>query len=54
VLRSKEHYLVEGSAAVAVAACLKAMKTLKNKNLAVLLCGRNISYSTLQKIVESN
>lgn len=51
---SKEHYVIEGSAAVSVAACLKVMKSLKDKNLAVLLCGRNISYSTLQQIIQSN
>jgi threonine dehydratase len=37
----QEHWLIEGAAAVAVAACLKDAERAKNS--VVLLCGRNVS-----------
>jgi threonine dehydratase len=42
VLRT-EHWLVEGAAAVAVAAFLKEPARNKGRNAAIVLCGRNLS-----------
>ena len=41
----------EGSAAVAIAAFLKAANQLQGARVAILLCGANISLETLKKIL---
>jgi len=46
-----QHMLIEGSAAVAVAACKKHSKRLAGKNVAVIICGGNISLETLKTIL---
>ncbi|MEX0297953.1 MAG: threonine/serine dehydratase [Kordiimonas sp.] len=46
---AKERQMIEGSAAVAVAAAKKVADNYKGKNVAVVLCGRNIS---LEKFTE--
>ena len=43
--------MIEGSAAVAVAACLKQKNRLAGKNVVVVLCGANISLQTLKEIL---
>ena len=43
----KEHMMVEGAAAVVIAAFLKIQATLEGKNAVLVLCGRNISATTL-------
>ncbi|MDJ0818766.1 MAG: threonine/serine dehydratase [Desulfobacterales bacterium] len=45
------HMLIEGSAAVAIAACLKQKERLAGKNVVVVLCGANISLQTLKEIL---
>lgn len=45
------HMLIEGSAAVALAACLKQGHHLAGKNVVVILCGANISLETLKGIL---
>jgi threonine dehydratase len=45
------HILIEGSAAVAVAACVKQSQQLAGKNVVVVLCGANISLETLKGIL---
>jgi threonine dehydratase len=45
------HILIEGSAAVAVAACVKHSGRLAGKNVVVILCGANISLETLKGIL---
>jgi threonine dehydratase len=45
------HILIEGSAAVAVAACVKQSQQLAGKNVVVVLCGANISLQTLKGIL---
>lgn len=45
------HMMIEGSAAVAVAACLKQKARLAGQNVVVLLCGANISLQTLKEIL---
>ena len=38
-----EHWLIEGAAGVAVAACMKETAKYEGKNVAVVICGRNVS-----------
>jgi threonine dehydratase len=45
------HMLIEGSAAVALAACAKQGNRLAGKNVVVILCGANISVETLKEIL---
>lgn len=45
------HILVEGSAAVAIAAFVKEANRFKDKNVVVVLCGANISIETLKTIL---
>jgi threonine dehydratase len=46
-----QHMLIEGSAAVAISAFLKTADELCGKNVAIVLCGANISLETLKKIL---
>ena len=45
------HMLIEGAAAVAIAAALKWAVGLAGKNAAVVLCGANISLETLKSVL---
>jgi len=46
-----QHMLIEGSAAVAVAACKKQGDRLAGKNVVVVICGGNISLEILKEIL---
>ena len=46
-----QHMLIEGSAAVAIAAFQKMAANLRGKHVAILLCGANISLEKLKAIV---
>jgi threonine dehydratase len=46
-----QHMLIEGSAAVAIAAFLKTAGHLQGARVAILLCGANISLETLKDIL---
>lgn len=46
-----QHMLIEGSAAVAIAAFMKTAVSFKNQHIAIVLCGANISLDTLQAIL---
>ncbi|KAJ9471267.1 L-threonine dehydratase biosynthetic IlvA [Diplonema papillatum] len=48
----KEGKLIEGSAAVAVAALLREPETYRNKTSVVVVCGGNVGSQKLQKIIE--
>jgi threonine dehydratase len=45
-----EHWLIEGAAAVAVAAFLKEARGYEDKRAVVVLCGRNVSPAVLQML----
>jgi threonine dehydratase len=45
------HMLIEGAAAVAVAAFVKQADRFKDKNVVVIICGGNISIETLKEIL---
>ena len=46
-----QHMLIEGSAAVAVAACKKEAGRFPGQNVVVVICGGNISNETLKEIL---
>ena len=46
-----QHMLIEGSAAVAIAAFQKTADELRGKNLAIVLCGANISLENLRIVL---
>ena len=46
-----QHMLIEGSAAVSIAAFLKVVEQLKGSRIAIVLCGANISLETLKEIL---
>lgn len=50
IIASYERMIIEGSAAVPLAAYIKNAGHFKNQNIAILLCGRNIS---LDKFIEA-
>src|SRR5712671_2052067 len=45
-----EHWLIEGAAAVAVAAFLKEARSYAGKRTVIILCGRNISTAVLRRL----
>ena len=46
------HMLIEGAAAVSIAAYLKIQKRLSGKNVVIVLCGANIGVKTLREILQ--
>ena len=48
---SAQHMLIEGSAAVAIAAFEQVQSSYVGKNVVILLCGANIGLSTLRDIL---
>ena len=48
---NKDKILIEGSAAVAIASAIKMKSYLKDKNVAIIICGGNIGSDTLNKIL---
>ena len=45
------HALVEGAAGVAVAGCLREKERLAGREVAIVLCGANISLETLRSVL---
>ena len=48
-----EHWLIEGAAAVAVAAFRQEASRYQGKNAVIVLCGRNLSAGVLRRVVSS-
>ncbi|WP_373533463.1 threonine/serine dehydratase [Vampirovibrio sp.] len=48
----KESILIEGAAGVAVAGFLKQADSYKGRNVAILLCGKNIPYAVFREIIQ--
>ena len=46
-----EHWLIEGAAAVAVAAYLKEAQRYQGRKVAIILCGRNLSAEALKRVL---
>jgi threonine dehydratase len=47
-----EHWVIEGAAAVAVAAYLKEPQRYQGKTVAIVICGRNVSPEVLKRLLE--
>jgi threonine dehydratase len=54
LLAHEERLIVEGSAALAVAGLLSCAPRLKGKTVAVILCGRNISYEKYERVLATS
>ena len=46
-----QHMLIEGAAAVAIAAFLKEAEAYRGKSVAIVLCGANIDLQTLREVI---
>jgi threonine dehydratase len=51
LILDKEHWVIEGSAGVAVAAYLKERQRFTGQNIAIILCGRNIASVKLKEVL---
>ncbi len=51
VVAAHDNWIIEGAAGVAVAALLKNNVKWRGKNIVVLICGKNISFETLQRVI---
>jgi threonine dehydratase len=51
LVAQSDHWMVEGTAAVAVAAALKTAGQWRGRKIAILLCGRNIALDTFLSAV---
>ena len=47
----KEHLLIEGAAAVAVAGFLKQRNDYRDQKVVIIICGGNIGLETFKKIL---
>ena len=54
LILNEEHWVIEGSAGVAVAAYLKEREKYAGQNVAIILCGRNISSTKLMGILQAH
>ena len=50
-MASAERYIIEGAAGVALAAALKSAGDYRGGNIAVVVCGRNISLDALRSVI---
>ncbi|MCW8106913.1 threonine/serine dehydratase [Alteromonas ponticola] len=50
-LLKNEQLVVEGAAAVALAGAIEYAPKLKDKKVAIILCGRNVAYDTFRSII---
>ena len=51
LILDKHHMIIEGAAGVTVASFLKNKEKFKNKNVVLILCGANIGFEQLKKII---
>jgi threonine dehydratase len=54
LILEKERWAVEGAAALPVAAYLQQAKSYEGRNVAILLCGRNIAFHKLRAAITGN
>ena len=50
LIAEHERWLIEGAAAVAVAAFIKTARHYDRKNVAIVLCGRNLSLEQMSQV----
>jgi threonine dehydratase len=51
LMLESEHWLIEGAAAVAVAAYLKDRERYEGRKVAIVICGRNLSPEALRRVL---
>jgi threonine dehydratase len=51
IIAEEERYIIEGSSGVSIASFLKNADQYKGKNVAIILCGRNIDYRKFEEAV---
>jgi threonine dehydratase len=51
IMLETEHWLIEGAAAVAVAAYLREAQRYEGRKAAIVLCGRNLSPEVLGRVL---
>ena len=51
-MAANENFIIEGAAGVALAAGLKDANNFKSRNIAVVICGRNIAIDTFRAVLE--
>jgi threonine dehydratase len=51
-MAAAENFIIEGAAGVALAAALKTAGDYKGRNIAVVICGRNIALDTFRSILK--
>jgi threonine dehydratase len=53
MIAAAEHWIVEGSAGVALAGLVKRAESLRGQKVAVVICGRNIALEKFVGAVQS-
>jgi len=51
LMMKHHHLIIEGSAGVAVASLLKAKDRYKQKKVAIIICGGNVSETVLKRLM---
>jgi threonine dehydratase len=51
-MAANENFIIEGAAGVALAAALKDGDNYQGRNIAVVICGRNIALDTFRSVIE--
>jgi len=51
-MAASENFIIEGAAGVALAAGLKDAGNYQGRNIAVVICGRNIALETFRSVIE--
>jgi threonine dehydratase len=53
MIAEAEHWIVEGSAGVALAGVVKCARSYRGRNVAAILCGRNIALNTFLRAIQA-
>jgi len=53
-MAAAENFIIEGAAGVALAAALKTARDYRGQNIAVVVCGRNITLETFRSVLEDH
>ena len=51
-MAASENFIIEGAAGVALAAAFKTASDYQGRNIAVVVCGRNIALDTFRSVLE--
>ena len=51
-MAAKESFIIEGAAGVALGAAFKTASDYRGRNIAVVVCGRNVALDTFRAVLE--